>query len=218
MAKATFILLLILCSYGYIQAQAPMDVGSIELLIDRHKKQHDRLEERNKEEIKHSTVTLLVKDIATKYETLHKDLNKKYAIASQWINLGIGSISLLTEVKELGKALPPFLSYAHKITNPFVLQKYLQAGKKIRNEIDFCIKSLTALTALRITAYELNQIIDLLKSHISDVRMLLSSYTMVIRGQIGYNDLFERPTLPDYASIANEVIREYYPNKKTAGK
>ena len=99
MGRATLIFLLILCSYGYIQAQAPMDVGSIELLIDRHKKQHDRLEERNKEEIKHNTVTILVKDIATKYETLHKDLHKKYAIASQWINLGTrkssSSISIL---------------------------------------------------------------------------------------------------------------------------
>ena len=37
---------------------------------------------------------------------------------------------------------------------------------------------------------------------------------MVIRGQIDYNNLFEKPTLPDYARIANEVIREYYPQKE----
>ena len=153
-----FISLLTLENFSLLaQRGAPPDVASIELLIDRHKKQHDRLEERNNNEIKHNSVTALVKDISTKYEKLHKDLMSKYALASQWFNLGLNALDIVTELNLLRKSIPPFLANVNKIHNPYVLLKYVQAGKKIKSEIEFCIKVASSIPALRINAEELTE-------------------------------------------------------------
>lgn len=206
-----FISLLTLENFSLLaQTDAPPDVGSIELLIARHKKQHDRLEERNNNEIKHNSVTALVKDISTKYEKLHKDLMSKYALASQWFNLGLNALDIVTELNLLRKAIPPFLANVNKIHNPYVLLKYVQAGKKIKSEIEFCIKVASSIPAIRINAEELTEISELIKEHISRIRYLISSYAMIINGQVLYNKFYEKPKLPDYTRIATEVINEYY--------
>lgn len=192
------------------QAKAPIDVGTIELLIDRHKKQHDRLEERNKREIEHNTANALVKDIANKYEQLHKNLVGKYALASQWVNIGISAAGIIPEFQKLGKAIPRFIEYANEIKNPFVLQKYLRAAKRIKSEIEFCIKASASIPALRLNAQELTELVSLIKEHLYRIRYLLETYTRSIRGQVLYNKEFSQPKLPDYAKIANEIIQEYY--------
>lgn len=194
----------------FSQAKTPIDVGTIELLIDRHKQQHDRLEERNKRELEHNTASLLVKDIATKYEKLHKDLISKYNLASQWFNLGISAAGIIPELTQLGKAIPPFIQYANKITNPFVLQKYLRAAKRIKSEIEFCIKASASIPALRLNAKELTELIELIKEHLYRIRYLLKSYALSIRGQVLYNQEFAKPKLPDYGRIAKEIVQEYY--------
>lgn len=194
-------------------AQAPLDVANIELLINRHKKQHDRLEERNKKETLHHAITLKVKDVAEKYEKLHKDIMKKYSLASQWFNLGISAMGIVTELNELRKAIPPFVQYANKITNPYVLLKYVRAVKEIKKEIELCIKVSASIPALRLNAAELNELTELIKEHIYRLRYLFKSYAWSISGQVMYNQMFEKPTLPDYAKIANEVIQEYYKTK-----
>lgn len=192
------------------QASAPPDVASLELLIDRHKKQHDRLEERNKQEALHHTATRLVKEISTKYEKLHKDLMSMYSTGSQWVSIGINTITVLGELNELRKAIPPFLKYTTKITNPYVLLKYINASKRIKGEIDFCIKVVSAMPALRFKATELEEIVSLIKERIYSLRYYIQSYTYVIQGQVDYNRLYEKPKLPDYVQIASRVINDHF--------
>lgn len=109
MAKGllTLIFLTLLPSVLSAQKGAPIDVANIELLIAAHKKKHDRLEERNEEELKHNAVTKLVQDVSEKYEKVHKDLMSKYNLASQWVGLGINALSLVGDLNNLRRVLPP---------------------------------------------------------------------------------------------------------------
>lgn len=209
MVRITTLLLLTLSSFLGVFAQG-LDIPTTELLIEKHKNQHNALEDRNTQEIKHNGVSLLVKDISTKYEQLHKELNKQYSLFSQLFNLGISGAQILNELKSLSKAIPPFLSYGNKIRNPYVLLKYVQAGKKIYNEIDFITKAVASLPPLRLNARELHEIISLLQDHISQIRFILTSYTVSIRGQSLYSDLYRKPQPLDYAKVAKDVSKEFF--------
>lgn len=209
MVRLTTLLILVFSSFFGLFAQ-DLDIPTTELLIDKHKRQHDRLEERNQMELKHNGVSLLVKDISTKYEQLHKELNRQYSLFSQLFNLGISGVQLLNELKSLSKALPPFLSYGNKIRNPYVLLKYVQAGKKIHSEIDFITKAIASLPPLRLNAHELHEIVNLLQTHISQIRFTLTSYTVAIRGQSLYSDLYRKPQPLDYAKVAKSVSKEFF--------
>lgn len=207
--------LMLLFSPSVLSAQkgAPIDVANIELLIDAHKKQHNRLEERNEGELKHNAVTKLVHDVSEKYEQVHKELMSKYNLASQWVGLGINAISLIGDLNSLRKVLPPFLQHVNKIKNPAVLLRYVRAVKAIRGDIDFLIKVSASIPALRINANELSDLITEVRGSVSSIAYNIRSYTYAIQGQIALVDIMGHPSLPDRAKIAADVIKEFKKNE-----
>ena len=214
MAKGllTLIFLTLLPSVLSAQKGAPIDVANIELLIAAHKKKHDRLEERNEEELKHNAVTKLVQDVSEKYEKVHKDLMSKYNLASQWVGLGINALSLVGDLNNLRRVLPPFLQHVNKIKHPAVLLRYVRAVKAIRGDIDFLVKVCSSIPVLRLNAEELSDIVTEVRSSISTITYTIRSYTYAIQGQIALANLMGQPTLPARAKIAADVIKEF--NKK----
>ena len=171
MAKGLLILifLTLLPSVLYAQKGAPIDVANIELLIAAHKKKHDRLEERNEEELKHNAVTKLVQEVSEKYEKVHKDLMSKYNLASQWVGLGINALELVGDLNNLRRVLPPFLQHVNKIKHPAVLLRYVRAVKAIRGDIDFLVKVCSSIPVLRLNAEELSDIETEVRSSISTI-------------------------------------------------
>lgn len=207
--------LMLLFSPSVLSAQkgAPIDVANIELLIDAHKKQHNRLEERNEGELKHNAVTKLVHDVSEKYEQVHKELMSKYNLASQWVGLGINAISLIGDLNSLRKVLPPFLQHVNKIKNPAVLLRYVRAVKAIRGDIDFLIKVSASIPALRLNANELSDLVTEVRGSVSSIAYNIRSYTYAIQGQIALVDIMGHPSLPDRAKIAADVIKEFKKNE-----
>jgi hypothetical protein len=211
MAKGllALIFLTLLPSVLYAQKGAPIDVANIELLISAHKKTHDRLEERNEGEVKHNAVTKLVQEVSEKYEKVHKDLMNKYNLASQWVGLGINALSLVGDLNNLRRVLPPFLQHVNKIKRPAVLLRYVRAVKSIRGDIEFLVKVSSSIPALRLNAEELSDIVTELRSSISTITYTIRNYTYAIQGQIALVDLMGQPSFPDRAKIAADVIKEF---------
>ena len=194
------------------QTSAPLDVANIELLISAHKKQHDRLEKRNTEEMKHNAVTKLVQEVSSKYEKVHKELTSKYNLASQWAGLGISAFSLVTDLNHLRKILPPFFQHVNKITNPSILLYYVRAVKAVKGNIDFLAKVIASIPALRLNAEELSDIVSTIRASINYISQTIKTYTFSIQGQIALKQLVGSPSLPDRAAIASSVIKEFSVN------
>ena len=211
MAKGLLVLIFAILFPAVLSAQkgAPIDVANIELLISAHKKTHDRLEERNEGEVKHNAVTKLVKEVSEKYEKVHKDMMSKYNLASQWVGLGINALSLVGDLNNLRRVLPPFLQHVNKIKRPAVLLRYVRAVKAIRGDIEFLVKVSSSIPALRLNAEELSDIVTEVRSSISTITYTIRNYTYAIQGQIALGDLMGQPSFPDRAKIAADVIKEF---------
>lgn len=206
--KITLFIFLVFFAIQHTNAQAPIDVGSVELLISRHKKQYDRLKERNADEAKHHSLTLIVKNISEKYEKLHKDLTSKYNLIDGWINLGIEAAGVIKELKDVGKALPPFLAQMNHIKNLTVLEKYYRAARELESEIRFCVNLSASIPALRLDAKELYDIALQIQDRLYRIRYIINKYTWLIKGQVTYN-LFTSPSLPDRVKIATKIIKDF---------
>ena len=191
------------------QTSAPLDVANIELMIAAHKKQHDRLEKRNSEELKHNAVTKLVNEVSEGYEKVHKELMSKYSLASQWASLGINSLNLLSELNSLRKVLPPFIKHVNKIKDPAILLRYVRAAKAIKGDIDFLVKVVSSVPALRLNANELSKLVSRIRSSITNIIQTIRSYTQLIQGRVAINNMFGKVLPPDRAKIAISVIKEF---------
>lgn len=209
MRKLILFLLIPLAQFSF--AQTPLDIGSVELLIDKHKKQYDLLQRRNGEEIKHNSVSTIVKDISEKYEKLHKELTAKYNLADGWINVGINAVGILTELKDLSAVIPSFLAQAKHIKRLTILEKYLRAGKELSEEIKLCTELSKRIVILRLDAKELYDLSMEIKERLYAMKYIIKKYTWLIEGQVDFDRLV-RPSLPDRMKIARDIIKNM--NKK----
>ena len=128
------------------------------------------------------------------------------------VGLGINALSLVGDLNNLRRVLPPFLQHVNKIKHPAVLLRYVRAVKAIRGDIDFLVKVCSSIPVLRLNAEELSDIVTEVRSSISTITYTIRSYTYAIQGQIALANLMGQPTLPDRAKIAADVIKEF--NKK----
>lgn len=210
MDKVVYLLLFTLLWSPKLLAQgsAPPDVLSLELLINSHKKQQDLLKKRNEEEVKHHGISQLVKDISEKYEKLHKEISKRYNNASEWLSLGISAVDILKELNELKKAIPEFISYTRYITNPHILKRYFEAGKELKQEIEFCIKISASIPALRLNAKELTDLSYLIRSRLGSIKYIIRGYMYSIKGHLLASKHYGSPSVIDRIKIANRIIRD----------
>lgn len=210
--KLSFCLLLCLLPYCSAFAQdvdKPMDIPSLELLINFHKKKYDRLQDRNKSELGHTSISNTVKEIANDYQMVHKELSSRYSIVSSWASTALTALQLAKEIRDTYPLLNSFISYTKYLKNVYVIREYLNAIDRLNLECKYLSATIKKIPLLKADAQEIMALLFELQSRVSNINTYLRNCVFMVQGYIALQNMGYKSSFVDKSKIALKIISEY---------
>lgn len=206
------ITLVILCSLTcptMAVAQKPMDIPTLELLIDWHKRKYDKLSERADREAAKNVVVKKAQELSEGYEDLHKRLTSRYTSYMAWGSVGISVLSLSKDLKKCAVQLQMFAIQVKYVKNMYVLREYIQTIEGLRVQYKYLWITIRKIPLLRANPKELQEIIIELQSSLTAINSCLYSCNFMVQGYKALEEMNYRQDPIDKAKIATQIIRDY---------
>lgn len=206
------ITLVILCSLTcptMAVAQKPMDIPTLELLIDWHKRKYDKLSERADREAAKNVVVKKAQELSEGYEDLHKRLTSRYTSYMAWGSVGISVLSLSKDLKKCAVQLQMFAIQVKYVKNMYVLREYIRTIEGLRVQYKYLWITIRMIPLLRANPKELQEIIIELQSSLTAINSCLYSCNFMVQGYKALEEMNYRQDPIDKAKIATQIIRDY---------
>ncbi len=206
------ITLVILCSLTcptMAVAQKPMDIPTLELLIDWHKRKYDKLSERADREAAKNVVVKKAQELSEGYEDLHKRLTSRYTSYMAWGSVGISVLSLSKDLKKCAVQLQMFAIQVKYVKNMYVLREYIRTIEGLRVQYKYLWITIRKIPLLRANPKELQEIIIELQSSLTAINSCLYSCNFMVQGYKALEEMNYRQDPIDKAKIATQIIRDY---------
>lgn len=187
----------------------PMDIPTLEILIDWHKQKYNKLSDRALREAAKLGVSSTTKTLSEQYEQLHKEITSRYTSYLAWGSLALDAISLAKEVKDSFTEIQTFSVQVRYITNIYVVREYLTALEGIRTQCTYIAATIKRIPLLHANAQEISQMIWELKSRVSVIRQYLSNCNFMVQGYISLQKMGYNRNPVDKAKIAVQIIKDY---------
>lgn len=194
---------------SFAQEAKPMDIPSLELLIKFHKDKYKKLEERNKQEIGHSTMSSTVANVTKNYEELHKELSARYSMLSAWGTTAISTLRLAKEVKDTFPLLNTFIEYTRHLKNIHVIKEYANTIEVINLECKYLSSTIKKIPLLRANAAEITEVIMELQARVSSINRYLNNCIFMVEGYVALQNIGYNTSPIDKARIANKIILDF---------
>lgn len=212
MAKLTLIVALlffplVLC-YSQ-EVEKPMDIPTLELLIDFHKKKYNRLDERTKNEVKHQALSKVVTDVTKKYEELNKELSARYSMISAWSSTALSALQLGNEIKATFPLLSTFARQTKYLKNLNIVQEYARAIEGIYIECQYLSATIKKIPLLKADAVSIAEVIMELQARVTSINQILRNCTFMVQGYIALQEYKYQDNIVDKARIATKIIADY---------
>lgn len=206
-----FLILFVLSFCGGIAKaqEQPMDIPTLEILIDFHKKKYDKLSDRALKEAAKIVVTNTTTDLSKEYEKLHKELTSRVTGYLQWVAVGTQAISLAKDVKDSFALIKVFSMQTRYLTNIYVVREYLTAIDGIKTQCTYLSATIKKIPLLRANAKEITEVLSELQSRVSAIKQYLSSCNFMVQGYVALQNMNYQQNPIDKARIASKIIREY---------
>lgn len=206
------ITLVILCSLTcptMAVAQKPMDIPTLELLIDWHKRKYDKLSERADREAAKNVVVKKAQELSEGYEDLHKRLTSRYTSYMAWGSVGISVLSLSKDLKKCAVQLQMFAIQVKYVKNMYVLREYIRTIEGLRVQYKYISTTIRKIPLLRANPKELQEIIIELQSSLTAINSCLYSCNFMVQGYKALEEMNYHQDPIDKAKIATQIIRDY---------
>lgn len=204
------IALAVLPLVGYSQVTAkPMDIPSLELLIKSHKVKYDRLEYRNKNEMKHSAWSITVANVTNKYEEMHKELTTRYSMVSAWGTTALAALNLAKDIKDTFPLLNTFIQQTKHLTNIYVIREYANTIEAINLECKYLSATIKKIPLLRADAQSILEVILELEARVSSINQYLKNCIFMVEGYITLQGIGYKTSIVDKGRIATKIIQDY---------
>lgn len=206
------ITLVILCSLTcptMAVAQKPMDIPTLELLIDWHKRKYDKLSERADKEAAKNVVVKKAQELSEGYEDLHKRLTSRYTSYMAWGAVGISVLSLSKDLKKCAVQLQMFAIQVKYVKNMYVLREYIRTIEGLRVQYKYLSTTIRKIPLLRANPKELQEIIIELQSSLTAINSCLYSCNFMVQGYRALEEMNYPHDPIDKAKIATQIIRDY---------
>lgn len=206
------ITLLILCSLTcptMAVAQKPMDIPTLELLIDWHKRKYDKLSDRADREAAKNVVVKKAQELSEGYEDLHKRLTSRYTSYMAWGAVGISVLSLSKDLKKCAVQLQMFAIQVKYVKNMYVLREYIRTIEGLRVQYKYLSTTIRKIPLLRANPKELQEVIIELQSSLTAINSCLYSCNFMVQGYKALEEMNYHQDTIDKAKIATQIIRDY---------
>lgn len=192
------------------QDSEPMDIPTLELLIDAHKAKYDKLDKRVLEETAKLGVTKSTKKLSEQYEELQKELSERYNSALAWSSVGLSVLSLSQDFHRSYDLMRTFGTQVKYVKNIYVLKEYLEASRYLRTQIVCFHAIIEELPLLRADPQSLSQIILEIQTRVSEINIYLFNCNFMVHGYMLLGEAHYSGYTPvDKAKIAAEIIRDF---------
>lgn len=211
MGKITLIIALTLLPlFGYSQnVSKPMDIPSLELLIKSHKEKYDRLEQRNKNEMRHSAWSSTVANVTDKYDDLHKELTTRYSMVSAWGTTALAALNLAKDIKDTFQLLNTFIKQTKYLKNIYVIREYANTIEAINLECKYLSATIKKIPLLRADAQLILEVILELDARVSSINQYLKNCIFMVEGYIALQSVGYKNSIVDKGRIATKIIQDY---------
>lgn len=204
-----FCLFLPYCTALAQNVDKPMDIPSLELLIAFHKQKYDRLQDRNKSELGHTSISNTVKEIANDYQMVHKELSSRYSIVSSWASTALTALQLAREIKDTYPLLNSFVSYTKHLKNVYVIREYLNTIELLNLECKYLSATIKKIPLLKADAQEIMELLLDLQSRVRNINTYLKNCVFMVQGYIALQNIGYKSSIVDKSKIALKIISEY---------
>ncbi|CCY08630.1 unknown [Porphyromonas sp. CAG:1061] len=187
----------------------PMDIPTVELLIHFHKRKYDKLDERTKNEVKHSAITKTASNVYEKYEQLNKELSARYSIISAWGSTALSALQLANEIKATYPLISTFIRQTRELKNIYVINEYAKAIEGIQIECQYLSATIKKIPLLKADAAAIAEVILELQTRVTSINQILRNCTFMVQGYIALQGIKYQDNIIDKAKIANKIIAEY---------
>ena len=212
MGKLTLILALMIFPFVLCYSQEvdkPMDIPTLELLIDFHKKKYNRLDERTKNEVKHQALSKVVTDVTKKYEELNEELSARYSMISAWSSTALSALQLGNEIKATFPLLSTFARQTKYLKNLNIVQEYARAIEGIYIECQYLSATIKKIPLLKADAVSIAEVIMELQARVTSINQILRNCTFMVQGYIALQEYKYQDNIVDKARIATKIIADY---------
>ena len=176
---------------GAIDMSPPPDTGSIEALIDAHKKLKKAEDVAVLELMSVTETTTLTSRITKKYNETRTTLNQRMADGQAYLKLALQLTNITLKLKQLVESYSEFttLTYEHALKKPYVMVYYARANYKLEKEIKHLSTMIGGYTAsgfnlLKATMEERYQLLDKIDSSIRKMNQIIWRNELICRSTL----------------------------------
>ena len=187
----------------------PIDIPTLEILIDWHKQKYNKLSDRAIREATKLAVSKQTTTLSEEYEKLHKEITSRYTSYLAWGSLGIDAISLAKDVKDSFELIKTFAIQVKYVTNIYVVREYLNALDGIRTQCTYLSATIKKIPLLRANAQEIAEVLFELKARVSTIKQYLSNCNFMVQGYVALQKMKYNNNPIDKARIATKIIKDY---------
>lgn len=194
----------------HAQEAKPMDIPTLEILIDAHKAKYDKLDKRVLEEVAKLGATKSTKKLSEQYEELQGELSKRYNSALAWTSVGLSALRLAKDIRRSYDLLKTFGTQVKYVKNIYVLREYTTAVGYLAAQYEYLNASVKKLPLMRADPQSLSQVVLELQTRVTAINYYLYQCNYMVQG---YKLLEEAKysgfTPIDKAKIATQIIKDF---------